>query len=229
VTAIADRLAAVRERITAACSRSGRTPECVRIVAVTKTQPAATVDAVIAAGVDAIGENRVQEAADKRPAVVGHLPWHLIGPLQRNKAKLALALFDVVETIDRPELADRLEMLLASGDRRLPVFLEVNTGGEPQKYGADPDGTPRLAEHVLRHCPHLHLAGLMTVPPWHADPERARPYFATLRELAAALAGRFGLRGLELSMGMSDDFDVAIEEGATIVRLGRVLVGTRAL
>lgn len=224
---VAESLRRTRERIAHACGRARRDPASVRIVAVTKTHPAELVAAAIAAGADAIGENRVQEAAEKRPLVAGTIPWHLVGPLQRNKAKLALDVFDLVETVDRPQLADRLEMLLAAADRILPVFVEVNVGGEAQKSGIEPAASPSLIEHMLTRCSHLRFAGLMTVPPYHPDPERSRPYFAALRGLAAELALRFSLPALELSMGMSEDFEVAVEEGATWVRLGRVLFGER--
>jgi PLP dependent protein len=224
---IAGNVAAVRERIAAACARVGRRFDEVRIVAASKMQPASAVAEAIAAGVDAIGENRVQEAAAKRPLVGARVPWHLIGPLQRNKAKAALELFDVVETVDRIELADRLEALLAPAGRVLPVLIEANIGEEPQKSGVLPASAVELAVHLVSRCPHLTLAGVMTVPPWHPDPERSRPYFAVLRELSARIAERIGGAGLELSMGMSEDFEVAVEEGATAVRLGRVLFGER--
>ena len=159
--------------------------------------------------------------------MAGTTPWHLVGPLQRNKAKLALELFDLVETLDRPELADRLETLLGSVGRMLPVFIEVNIGGEAQKTGIAPAASGSLVEHVIACCPHLRPAGLMTVPPYHPDPERSRPHFAALRALGAELTARFSLPPAELSMGMSDDFEVAVEEGATWVRLGRVLFGER--
>jgi pyridoxal phosphate enzyme (YggS family) len=181
----------------------------------------------VAAGADAIGENRVQEAAAKRPAVRGATPWHLIGPLQRNKARSALELFDVIETVDRLELADRLEALLAGGTRTLPVFLEVNVGGEAQKSGVLPDAALGLVERIVARCPHLSVRGVMTVPPYDPDPERSRPVFAALRRLAGEIAARTGLPALELSMGMSEDFEVAVEEGATLVRLGRVVFGER--
>jgi pyridoxal phosphate enzyme (YggS family) len=224
---VAENLARVREHIDAACRRVGRDPKDVRIVAVSKTQPASAVGEAIAAGVDAIGENRVQEAAAKRPSVRGSTPWHLVGPLQRNKAKAAIELFDLIETIDRAELADRLELLLAAQSRPFPVYLEVNVGGEAQKSGVMPTEAATLAAHVLERCPHLHLEGLMTVPPYQPDPERSRPYFAALRELAAALSSRRAMPCLELSMGMSEDYEVAVEEGASWVRLGRVLFGPR--
>ncbi len=224
---VAENLARVRERIAAACDRAGRDPAAVKIVAVSKTQPAQAVAEAVAAGADAIGENRVQEAAAKRPLVTGATPWHLIGPLQRNKARAALGLFAVVETVDRPELADRLEGLLAGGSRALPVFLEVNVGGEAAKSGVTAEAAAVLAAHVLARCPHLRLAGMMTVPPYDADPERSRPHFAALRALAAGLASRLALPALELSMGMSEDFEIAVEEGATLVRLGRIVFGER--
>lgn len=224
---LAIRLALVRERIAAACQRSGRDPASVRIVAVTKTQPVSRVAEAMAAGVDAIGENRVQEAAGKRPHLASTVPWHLIGPLQRNKARQALELFDVIQTVDRPGLADRLESLVAPLPRVVPVFLEVNIGGELSKHGAPPEEVESLLSHVITRCPHLAVRGLMTVPPWSADPEQVRPYFRQLRQLAERLAARLGLANLELSMGMSDDFEVAVEEGASWVRLGRVLFGER--
>jgi PLP dependent protein len=224
---ISDNLAAVRERIAAACARAQRGPSEVRIVGVTKTHPAETVAAAVAAGVDAIGENRVQEAAAKRPLVAAPAPWHLVGPLQRNKAKLALGLFDLIETLDRIELADRLETLLAAEGRLVPVFMEINIGGEIAKSGAPPSHAALLVEYVLTRCPHLRLSGLMTVPPYDPDPERSRPHFAALRTLGRDLAESFSLPTLELSMGMTEDFCVAVEEGATWVRLGRVLFGER--
>jgi hypothetical protein len=224
---IAANVAAARERIAAACARVGRDPAAVRIVAASKTQPPAAIAAAIAAGVDAIGENRVQEAAAKRPLVAGGPPWLLIGPLQRNKVKAALEVFDAIHTVDRPELADRLEAMLAGHSRVLPVHLEINIGGEPQKSGIMPDAALRLAELVVSRCPHLAVAGLLAVPPWDPDPERSRPHFAALRALSERLAAALGMARLELSMGMSEDFEIAVEEGATAVRLGRVLFGER--
>jgi pyridoxal phosphate enzyme (YggS family) len=224
---VASNLERVRERIAAACARVGRAASEVQIVAVTKTHPAETVTAAVAAGVEAIGENRVQEAATKRSLVPRTTPWHLVGPLQRNKAKLALELFDLIETVDRPELADRLETLLAPTGRMLPVFVEINVGGEAQKNGVAPASATALADHLLSRCPHLQLLGLMTVPPYDPDAERSRPHFAALRVLAASLALRTGSPTLELSMGMSEDFEVAVEEGASWVRLGRALFGER--
>jgi len=227
VTSVAENLAAVRERVAGACLRAGRDPATVRIVAASKTQPAGAIREALAAGVDAIGENRVQEAAAKRPLVRERTSWHLIGPLQRNKARTALELFDVIETVDGTTLADRLESLLATANREATVLLEVNVGGEAQKNGVAPEHTPALVDHLLTHCRHLTLRGLMTVPPYASDPEASRPHFVALRQLAEALRKRFDLPPLELSMGMSEDYAVAVEEGASWIRVGRALFGER--
>jgi len=227
MSSVAERLALVREEIAAACQRVGRKPQEVKILAVTKTHPPEVVAEAIACGVDAIGENRVQEAAAKKPLVPLEAPWHLIGTLQRNKAKKALELFDLVATVDRIPLANTLEALLRAQGRSLPVMVEVNLGREPQKGGCLPEELEALCQHLLERCPHLELGGLLTVPPYHPDPEASRPYFRALRQRAERLAARFALPALELSMGMSEDFLVAVEEGATWVRLGRVLFGER--
>lgn len=224
---VARRLAHVREVIAIACHRSGRSPAEVKVLAVTKTQPASIVEEAIVAGVDAIGENRVQEAASKKPLVRIPAPWHLIGTLQRNKAKKALELFDLIATVDRVPLAHALEKLLAAQQRVMPVMLEVNVGREAQKGGVLPEELPRLVEALLVGCPHLRPCGLLTVPPYDPDPEASRPHFRTLRQLRDQICQEWGLSSLELSMGMSEDYAVAVEEGATWVRLGRVLFGPR--
>ena len=195
-------------------------------MAVGKTQVAEVVAEAVGL-VDAFGENRVQEAAVKRPLVPGNTPWHLIGPLQRNKARLAVGAFDCIQTVDRIEIASRLEQLLAESGRRLPVLVEVNVGAEPQKSGAMPAELPRLLDEIRERCAHLSLRGLMAIPPWSAEPEASRPYFARLRELRDAHLAVIGEPTAELSMGMSDDFEVAVEEGASWVRLGRILFGER--
>ena len=155
-----------------------------------------------------------------------HLEWRLIGPLQTNKAKAALQYFSVVESLDRQRLAARLEALLAAGDRRLPVLLEFNLGGEESKSGAAADSGETLAAAVLA-SPHLEARGVMAVPPFTPDPEAARPYFRRLRELRDRLGERLGRPLPEISMGMSHDFEVAVEEGATEVRIGTLLFGPR--
>lgn len=224
---IADRIADVRSRIAAACQRSGRCEGAVRLTAVSKTQPAEAVLAAIDAGVDAIGENRVQEAAGKRRVLPARPEWRLIGSLQQNKARLALETFDVIETVDRVAIADRLESLLAGSSRVVPVLIEVNVGGEVQKGGVAPEGVLSLAGHVVERCTHLRLEGLMAVPPYNPDPLRSRPFFAALRRLGEQMAMALALPQIELSMGMSEDFEIAVEEGATEVRLGRVIFGER--
>lgn len=220
--------AQVRREVDEAAERAGRSPSEITLIAVSKTQPARLVDEAVADGALDIGENRVQEAAAKRTEVTRDAIWHLIGPLQRNKAALALRTFDVVHTLDRPELADRLQLLLERDwpDRILPVLLEVNVGGEAQKAGVEPDEAAGLLRHVGART-RLEIRGLMAIPPWTEDPEASRPHFVALRELRERLQDDIG-RGLpELSMGMSHDFRVAIEEGATMVRVGTAIFGRR--
>ncbi|MFZ2492773.1 MAG: YggS family pyridoxal phosphate-dependent enzyme, partial [Thermoanaerobaculia bacterium] len=185
----------------------------------TKTFPASDVSAVIAAGAIAVGENKVQEARDKQPSVSGSARWHLIGHLQSNKAKDAVRCFDVIQTVDSLALAERIARMAAAEGKRQEVMLEVNIGREPQKSGADPADVAVLAREVLR-IPELRLTGLMTIPPF-GEPEASRPYFRSLRTL------RDGVGVPELSIGMTDDFEVAIEEGATIIRVGRAIFGSR--
>ncbi len=224
---IPERLQAVRRRLAASAERSRRDLAEVTLVAVGKTRPAAAVTEAVRAGVGDLGENRVQEAAAKRPDVPP-ARWHLIGPLQRNKARLALETFDVVHTLDRSELAERLERLLAEGwpQRRLDVLLEVNVGREDQKAGVHPEDAAALARAALA-CPHLHLVGLMAIPPFSDVPEDSRPHFRALAELRARLQNCLGVALPELSMGMSGDFEVAVEEGATLVRVGTAIFGAR--
>ncbi len=218
---IAANLAAVRARIAAAARTAGRDPSEVTLVAVTKTQPAAAVAAAVAAGQTCFGENRVQEAAEKYPALAAAHPGlrlHLIGPLQTNKAREAAALFDVIETVDRPRLAEALAREMERQGRRPDCLIEVNTGEEPQKAGIPPaeaDAFIALCRDQLR----LPIRGLMCVPPQHEEPAL---HFALLREIAR----RNGLA--ELSMGMSADFETAIRFGATSVRLGTAIFGARA-
>jgi PLP dependent protein len=195
-------------------------------MAVGKTQPAEVVASAVGL-VEAFGENRVAEAVSKRPLVAGNTPWHLVGPLQRNKSRLALEVFDCIQSVDRSDLADRLELLLGQEGRELPVLVEVNIGAEPQKSGVSPLALPALLRHVVEHCPHLHLRGLMAIPPWDEDPERSRPCFSELRRLRDAQECFAGGSTFELSMGMSGDYEIAVEEGATWIRLGRVLFGDR--
>jgi pyridoxal phosphate enzyme (YggS family) len=226
---LASRRAEVLSRIARAAEEAGRDPAGIALLAVTKGHPAATVAAAAAAGFTLFGENRVQEGAAKIAALSPRPPglsFHLIGPLQTNKAKPALQYFDVVESLDRERLADRLESLLEATDRRLPVLLEVNLGGEATKSGVSPEGLPDLALAAIAR-PHLDVRGLMAVPPFAEDPEASRPHFRALRTLRDRLRDRLGRELPELSMGMSHDYEIAIAEGATRVRLGTVLFGPR--
>ena len=227
----AARLAAIRARIASSARRAGRDPAAVKLLAVSKTQPPERVLEAVRAGVRAFGENRVQEAEAKIPVVRALSPapleWHLIGSLQRNKAARAAALCDVIQSLDRAPLAAALEREAAVLERRLRVLLQVNVDAEPQKGGCAPDELPALARAVDA-CPHLELAGLMAIPRPCADPEGVRPSFARMRGLLAALNRERAAPLLELSMGMSDDFEVAVEEGATWLRIGTALFGPRA-
>jgi PLP dependent protein len=227
--AIARRREDVLERIARAAARAGRHPGEVTLMAATKTQPAETVALAARAGIVRFGENRVQEGAVKIAAVSPEFPdleWRLIGPLQSNKAKTALQWFGVVETLDRERLAARLEAMLVETGESLPVLLELNLGGEASKAGIPPEEAERLLEAALA-CPHLEVRGVMAVPPYDPDPEKSRPYFRRLAGIRDGLARRFGRPLPELSMGMSHDFAVAVEEGATEVRIGTALFGPR--
>lgn len=213
---IRDNLEAVERRIASACQRSGRKRDSVTLVAVSKTFPAAAVDEAIAAGATDIGENRVQEARDKRPSVGGAARWHLIGHLQSNKAKDAVRLFDVIQTVDSLSLARKISAAAASP---VDVLLEINIGNEPQKSGLQPGEVGAVAGEIGA-LPNIRLRGMMTIPP-QGTPDETRTYFRRLR----AMRDTLGLP--ELSMGMSEGFEVAIEEGATIVRVGRAIFGER--
>jgi len=215
--------------IAAAAVRAGRRPEDIALMAVTKTQSAATVALAARAGITRFGENRVQEGAAKIEALRAEFPdleWRLIGPLQTNKARTALQWFRAIETVDRERLAARLEALQAEKGGTLPVLLEINVGREESKAGALPEDAPRLCQAALA-SPHLEVRGLMAVPPYDPDAEKSRPYFRRLRALRDDLAKSFGRPFPELSMGMSHDFAVAVEEGSTQVRVGTALFGPR--
>ena len=212
-------VAEVEARVRAACARAQRAREDVQLVAVTKTFPSVDVDHAIAAGITDVGENRVQEAREKKPAVVSAARWHLIGHLQSNKAKDAVRLFDVIQSIDSASLAERIAKAAAAEGKRQQVLLQVNIGREAQKSGLDPDETVIVARDVMK-LQSLDVRGLMAIPP-AGEADAMRPYFRELR----ALRDELGLT--HLSMGMSDDFEVAIEEGSTMVRVGRAIFGSR--
>jgi pyridoxal phosphate enzyme (YggS family) len=228
-SSIRDDYDAVLERIQAACQRVGRDPAGVQVVAVTKTVAAERIRAAVDAGLDTFGENRVQEAIAKRGALADlDIEWHLVGPLQSNKARKAVETFDVIESVDSVELAHRLDRIAGElrPRRPLPVLLQVNIDRDPAKGGFDPaDLDAALAD--IEGCRSLAIDGLMTVGRQVATAEQARPTFEALRNVSSSLRTRHERLGPGLSMGMTDDFEVAIEVGATIVRIGRALFGER--
>ena len=220
-------LEGVRGRIAAACARAGRDPSEVEIVAVTKTHGAEVVQEAWEAGLTIVGENKVQEAAWKKPASVSGPQWHLIGHLQSNKVRHALELFDFIHSVDSAKLADRLNAVADEIGAAPHILLEVNVSGEKSKSGLPPEEVAPTLRHVMAECPRLTVEGLMTMAPFSENPEDARPHFRRLRELRDRLEDELGIGLPRLSMGMSGDFEVAIEEGATWVRLGTVLFGER--
>jgi pyridoxal phosphate enzyme (YggS family) len=223
---VADRLEAVRARIEAAAARANRDALDVRLIAVSKGIPAARVDEAIAAGVEDIGENRVQEAADKQREVRNAARWHLIGHLQTNKAGRAATLFDFIHSVDSTRVADALSAHRPAGRDPLGVLLEVELTGLPTRYGvAEPD-VEGVVQRLV-NVPSLHLVGLMTIAPYSVDPEDSRATFTRLRRLRDHMEHVTGWALPELSMGMTNDFEIAIEEGATMVRIGRAIFGER--
>jgi PLP dependent protein len=226
MTAVGRRLQAVRYRIAAACARSGRDPASVRLVAVTKTVPAEAVGEAFRAGQTLFGENRVQEALAKIPAVDSRARWHLIGHLQTNKARHAVGAFELIHSVDDIRLAKELDRRAASAGVVQAVLLQVNLAGEPTKSGAGEDALAELLKAVAA-LEHLDVRGLMTIPPPVDDPAVSRPWFVKLRALRDRAAEQLGRPLPELSMGMSDDFEVAVQEGATLVRVGTAIFGER--
>jgi pyridoxal phosphate enzyme (YggS family) len=229
---IADNVACVGERIAAAAAQAGRSSSEVTLVAVAKTRTPAEVEAAYRAGVRHIGENRVEEAAEKRRWLeLPDVTWHMVGHLQRRKARRAVELFDIVQSVDSVRLARRLDALAAERTQALRVLLEINVSGEESKYGFRLDDRADLDAAVaeITALPGVHVEGLMTVAPLCDDPEEVRPVFAGLRELAAEFQARFPQARWDcLSMGMTDDYVVAVQEGATLVRIGRAIFDPRA-
>lgn len=227
---IPERLARIQARIAEACRRGGRPAGSVVLVGASKVQPVAALAAAWEAGLRVFGENRVQEAQAKSGELPSGIEWHLIGPLQSNKVRPAVELFRAVHSVDRPRIAEALDREAAARGRTLDGFLEINLGGEESKHGFSPDG---LADAVrpLAALTHLRIVGLMAIPPQGDDPEDSRPWFRQLRALRDDLAARPEWQAFPgwLSMGMSDDFEVAVEEGATHVRVGTALFGRRDL
>jgi pyridoxal phosphate enzyme (YggS family) len=227
---MSERFEDVRGRIATAARRCNRSPDEIRLIAVTKTHPIETIKKAVALGISDLGENRVQEAEEKivelrREAV----RWHLVGHLQANKARRAVVLFDVIHSLDSATLAQRLDRICGEeGREEFPVLIQIDLAGEESKTGVATDELPALLQ-ALNGCRRLRLIGLMTLPPYFEDPEYARPFFKALRELRDDLRrqGNFGNLPGELSMGMTHDFEIAVEEGATMVRVGTAIFGER--
>jgi len=225
---VADNIRLVRERMAAAARRAGRDPASVRLMAVTKKVDDDRISEALRAGVEIVGENYVQEAKRKLDKMGKDAEWHLIGRLQTNKAKYAIRLFEMIQSVDRLELARELDRRAREAGRVMDILIEVNIGGEETKSGVPLETAPALVRAVAP-LENLSIRGLMTMPPWFDDPAEARPFFRSLRELRDRIEAeripRVEMR--ELSMGMTGDFEVAIEEGATIVRIGRGIFGER--
>jgi hypothetical protein len=227
VNDVARRLQDVRGRIAAACDRARRDPGSVRLVAVSKTVPVASIREAMAAGQTLFGENRVQEALAKIGEAGPAARWHLVGHLQTNKARHAAGAFELIHGVDDRELAEELDRRAGGKGTTQPVLVQVNLAGEPTKAGADESEVLPLVAAVAGMA-HLDLRGLMIIPPPAHDPENSRPWFRRVRELRDRAANHLGRELPELSMGMTDDFEVAIEEGATLVRVGRAVFGERS-
>jgi hypothetical protein len=229
VRGIADNIDSLRERIARAAGKMGLDGDAVSIVAVTKTRSAEEMEEAALCGVDALGENRVQEALLKwdLSAPRSSVPWHLVGHLQRNKARKAAEIFSCIQSVDSLELASALEKACLSLGRRMNVLLEVNIGEDPDKYGVSREDLPLLAEGLFERSTTLDLKGLMTVLPLGLDERGTRSLFASMRELRDRLRSRLGIDLPVLSMGMSDDFEYAVMEGSTMVRIGSAIFGRR--
>jgi PLP dependent protein len=223
---LAENLDSIQQRIRAACERAGRAPESVTLLAVSKTHPPETIREAVDCGQLLFGENKIQEAKAKIPLCPGKCRWHFIGHLQSNKVRDAVELFQMIQGVDSLALAREISKRCEQAAKSMPVLLEVNVAGESSKFGYKPESL--LAElNELNALPKIEVHGLMAIPPYATDPEKTRPYFRRLRELKAECEKILGAPLPHLSMGMSGDFEVAIEEGATLVRVGTALFGER--
>ena len=224
---LAENLKSIQQRIIDACARAGRAPESVTLIAVSKTHPPDAVAEAAKLGLMTFGENKVQEAKAKIPLCPGRLRWHMLGHLQTNKCRDAVALFEMIQSVDSLYLAEELNKRAEQASKPLPILLEVNIEGEASKFGYRPEKALEDLERI-NALPRLEIHGLMTVPPWTPTPEKARPVFRRLRELKTECEQKLGAPLPHLSMGMTGDFEIAIEEGATLVRIGTALFGERS-
>ena len=226
VMSLAENLASLQQRIEAACARAGRDPATVTLLAVSKGQPPEAVRAAAELGLSSFGENKVQEGKAKIGMCPGRLRWHMIGHLQSNKCRDAVHFFSMIEGVDSHALAQEIHRCAEKQAKTMPILLEVNIAGESSKFGYKPEAV--LADlDAINALPRVELHGLMTIAPWSPEPEKARPIFRKLRELKERCEQKMGVPLPVLSMGMSGDFEVAIEEGATIIRVGTSLFGAR--
>ncbi|MBE7496730.1 MAG: YggS family pyridoxal phosphate-dependent enzyme [Verrucomicrobiaceae bacterium] len=225
---ISERLAAIRERLNAACARAGRDPAGVELLAVSKTFPVEAIRAAMEAGQMLFGENKVQEVLAKAPELPSRLRWHLIGHLQSNKVRKVLPLVEAVHSVDSLDIARDIQRIGGELGLFPKVYLEVNLAAESTKHGFKPEALRDGGLEALYQLDRLHIQGLMCIPPFDPTPEKTRPYFAQLRAWRDELENLGGAPLPGLSMGMSHDFEVAIEEGATIVRVGSAIFGERA-
>jgi pyridoxal phosphate enzyme (YggS family) len=223
---LAANLEAIRQRIKTACDRSDREPNSITLLAVSKTHPPETISAAASHGLIFFGENKVQEAKAKIPLCSGKLRWHFIGHLQSNKCRDAVQLFQMIESVDSLSLAREINKRADEAAKTMPVLLEVNLAGEASKFGYKPEQLLAGLKEI-NYLPRIEIHGLMTVPPWSPDAENSRLHFRRLRELKLECERILGAPLPHLSMGMSGDFEVAIEEGATIIRIGTALFGPR--
>ncbi len=223
---MAANLEGIQRRIEAACARVGREPASVGLLAVTKSQPPEVVNQAARLGLSLFGENKVQEAKAKIPLCSGRLRWQMIGHLQGNKCRDAVELFEMIQSVDSYKLAEEINRRADQAAKRMPIMIEVNVVGEASKFGYRPEQL-RAELRQLKELRRVEIEGLMTVPPWVPDPEKVRPVFKQLRELKQECEAILGVALPHLSMGMSGDFEVAIEEGATLVRIGTALFGAR--
>jgi PLP dependent protein len=224
---LAANLEKIRQRIKTACDRCDREPNSLTLLAVTKTQPPEIINLAASLGLLMLGENKVQEAKAKIPSCSGRVRWHFIGHLQSNKCRDAVELFEMIQSVDSLSLAQEISKRCEPAGKTMPILLEVNVAGEASKFGYQP-GKLLSELKELNALPRLQIRGLMTVPPWVPEPEKARPHFRRLRELKHECEQALGSPLPHLSMGMSGDFEVAIEEGATMVRIGTALFGMRS-
>jgi pyridoxal phosphate enzyme (YggS family) len=223
---LAENIDSIQQRIRAACERAGRAPESVTLLAVTKGQPPDVVSEAGRLGLTHFGENKIQEAKAKIPLSSGKLRWHFIGHLQTNKCRDAVELFEMIQSVDSLNVAQEISKRADQAGKTMPILLEVNLAGEASKYGYRPDKL-EAELNAINSLPRLEIHGFMTVPPWTSNAENVRPVFRQLRMLKERCEQTLGAPLPELSMGMTGDFEVAIEEGATIVRIGTALFGPR--